>query len=35
MIPQERGIEGLSVYSYVNHPFYKGGKQLCEILGEG
>jgi hypothetical protein len=22
MIPQERGIEGISVYSYSNYPFY-------------
>jgi hypothetical protein len=21
MIPQERGIEGINVYSYVNYPF--------------
>ena len=36
MIPQERGIEGLSVYSYSNYPFFsKGGDRLREILGEG
>jgi hypothetical protein len=36
MIPQERGIEGLSVYSYFNYPFLsKGRDQLREILGEG
>jgi hypothetical protein len=34
MIPQERRLEGISVYSYVNHPFSKGGKKLHEILGE-
>jgi hypothetical protein len=22
MIPQERGIEGINVYSYVNYPFF-------------
>jgi hypothetical protein len=22
MIPQEKGLEGLSVYSYVNYPFF-------------
>jgi hypothetical protein len=36
MIPQERGLEGLSVYSYVNYPFCpKGGDRLRELLGEG
>jgi hypothetical protein len=36
MIPQERGLKGLSVYSYFNYPFLsKGGDRLREILGEG
>jgi hypothetical protein len=36
MIPQERGLEGLSVYSYSNYPFLsKGGHRLRELLGEG
>ena len=36
MIPQERGIEGISVYSCVNYPFFpKGGDQIRELLGEG
>jgi hypothetical protein len=36
MIPQERGLEGISVYSYFNYPFLsKGGDRLCELLGEG
>jgi hypothetical protein len=36
MIPQERGLEGLSVYSYFNYLFLsKGGDRLCELLGEG
>jgi hypothetical protein len=36
MIPQERGLEGLSVYSFFNYPFFsKGGDRLCELLGEG
>jgi hypothetical protein len=35
MIPQERGIEGISVYSYYNYHFFsKGGNRLCELLGE-
>jgi hypothetical protein len=37
MIPQERELEGLSVYSYFFLlPFLsKGGDQLRELLGEG
>jgi hypothetical protein len=36
MIPQERGLEGLSVYSYVNYPFFlREGIELRELLGEG
>ena len=36
MIPQERGIEGISVYSFFNYPFLsKGGDRLHDILGEG
>jgi hypothetical protein len=36
MIPQERGLEGISVYSYFNYPFLSmGGDQLRELLGEG
>jgi hypothetical protein len=36
MIPQERGLEGLSVYSYFNYHFFsKEGDLLHEILGEG
>jgi hypothetical protein len=36
MIPQERGLVVLSVYSYFDYPFLsKGGDRLCELLGEG
>jgi hypothetical protein len=36
MIPREGGLEGLSVYSYVNYLFLpKGGDWLRELLGEG
>jgi hypothetical protein len=35
MIPQERGLEGLSVYSYLITLFSKGGDRLRELLGEG
>jgi hypothetical protein len=36
MIPQERGLEGLSVYSFSNYPFLsKGGDRLRVLLGEG
>jgi hypothetical protein len=38
MIPQERGLEGLSAYLfYITHFVYGGGggNQLCELLGEG
>ena len=36
MIPQERGIDGISVFSYSNYPFFsKGGDRLRELLGEG
>ena len=35
MIPQERELEGLSVIPIFLFPFlFKGGDQLCEILGE-
>jgi hypothetical protein len=36
MIPQERGLEGLSVYSYFNYPFYlRDGIGYVSFLGEG
>jgi hypothetical protein len=37
MIPQERELEGLGVYSYflLLPLLSKGGDQLCEIIGEG
>jgi hypothetical protein len=35
MIPQERGIEGLSVYSYVNYPFQlREGIDYVSFLGK-
>ena len=35
MIPHERGLEGINVYSYFNYPFSKGEDRLREILAEG
>jgi hypothetical protein len=36
MIPQERGLEGISVHYYYNYPFLsKGGDPLSELLREG
>jgi hypothetical protein len=35
MIPQERGIEGLSVYSYSNYPFcLREGIGYVRFLGK-
>jgi hypothetical protein len=35
MIPQERGLEGLSVYSYVNHNFFlREGISYVSFLGK-
>jgi hypothetical protein len=35
MIPQERGLEGINVYPYVDYLFFlKGGDRLRELLGE-
>jgi hypothetical protein len=35
MIPQERGLEGLSVYSYVNYPFFlREGIDYVRLLGK-
>jgi hypothetical protein len=36
MNPQERGFEGISVYSYFNYLFlFKGWDWLHELLGDG
>ena len=35
MIPQERGLEGLSVYSYSNYPFFlRKGIDYVSFLGK-
>jgi hypothetical protein len=35
MIPQERGLEGLNVYSYVNYPiFLREGIGYVSFLGK-
>jgi hypothetical protein len=35
MIPQERGLEGLNVYSYVNYPFcLREGIDYVSFLGK-
>jgi hypothetical protein len=35
MIPQERGLEGINVYSYVNYPFcLKKGIDYLSFLGK-
>jgi len=35
MIPKERGLEGLSVYSFFNYPFLsKGGIVYMSFLGK-
>jgi hypothetical protein len=35
MIPQERGFEGISVYSYVNYPFFlREGIDYMRFLGK-
>jgi hypothetical protein len=35
MIPQERGLEGISVYSYVNYPFFlREGIGYVSFLGK-
>jgi hypothetical protein len=35
MIPQERGLEGLSVYSYFNYPFFlREGISYVSFLGK-
>jgi hypothetical protein len=35
MIPQERGLEGISVYSYGNYPFFlREGIDYMSILGK-
>jgi hypothetical protein len=35
MIPQERGIEGISAYSYVNYPFFlREGINYVIFLGK-
>jgi hypothetical protein len=35
MIPQERGLEGISVYSYVNYPFcLREGISYVSFLGK-
>jgi hypothetical protein len=35
MIPQERGLEGIHVYSYVNYPFFpREGVSYMSFLGK-
>jgi hypothetical protein len=35
MIPQERGLEGINIYSYVNYPFFlREGIGYVSFLGK-